>query len=325
MARAVVRTLNNSKNTLINGDFNISQRAASFSNGGGGGALLRAIDRWNFWVGGTMASTITRQTPLQPGGFAMRVQRDVGQTTTTNIQITQHVDLATVRNLAGKKMTLSFYVRKGANFTPSLFKVQISTGTAATEVNLVTGGFTGRVDQELNLIPLVTTTQQRFSLTVTIPTNAQQLAINFYTDTYSGTAGAADWYELEKVMLTEGEGISPFTLAGASPAQELALCQRYYARGFQFLAEGTAYATTNCILSFACPVEMRAIPLVGQVPGTSLASAIDETGVAARTPSSLSGSGSGVRGFGIDFAIAGLSVNRSCRLNADIIQADAEL
>jgi len=244
MARALVRTLNNKKNVLINGDFTFSQRAAGFANSGG--SLVRGIDRWNFWVGNPMASTMTRETPLQLGGFAMRIQRTAGVTGVTNTQITQHVDLGAVRALAGKQVTLSFYIRKGANFSPTFFRAQICTGTAASEVNLVTGGFTGRLDQELNLIPLITTTQQRLSFTVTIPTNAQQLAVNFYTDTPVGTAGANDWYELEKVMLTEGEGVSPFVLSSDTYQQELTICQRYYEFGnsnFCFNAPGVGMST----------------------------------------------------------------------------------
>lgn len=329
MARALVKTLqnNNKKNILINGDFNFAQRGTSFLNGTVGGELVRGLDRWNFWVGGVMNSTLSRQTSLLAGGYAMRVQRNAGQTTNTNIVITQHVDLVTVKALAGKTVTLSFYVRKGANFTAATFKAQVSTGTASTEVNLVTNGFTGRVDQELDLSG-ATTTQQRFSITATIPANALQLAISFFAEGFTGTAGAADWYELEKVMLTEGSDLLPFVLSSDSYGEEFLACQRYY-RSLPHASGLITGASTIAVYEKLYPT-MRGNPAPSVGPGTLLSA---QNGLDTSTQSSPSMTANFVSPEYVIINIgnfAGLTVGRYIAVglpanNTNTIRLDAEI
>jgi hypothetical protein len=248
------------KNIIINGSLLVAQRGTSFANGGSGGVLVRGLDRWNFWIGGTMASTLSRQPAVNGQGYAMRFQRNAGTATSTNVQITQHIDLEQVKALAGKTVTLSFYVRKGANFSSTNFAAQIVTGTAATEVNLITTGFTGAVTAALALNS-ITTTSTRVYLTTTIPANALQMAVNFYADTFTGTAGANDWYEVEQVMLTEGGSLAPFRTAGESIQQELSLCQRYYEIGTFFHSyDGFNNGTTRFGSFCAWKVTKRVTP-----------------------------------------------------------------
>jgi hypothetical protein len=63
-----------------------------------------------------------------------------------------------------------------------------------------------------------------------MPSDATQLAINFYSDT-SGTAGANDWIEFEQVMINTGPTAAEFRMAGGTIGEEIALCQRYYEFG----------------------------------------------------------------------------------------------
>ena len=228
MARALVNKLGQltGRNYLVNGSFLFGQRGTTFASSSG---LIRGLDRWNFWNGGGMAATVSRQAAVNISGYAMRVQRDTSQTSSTNIQMTQHIDLDTVKMVAGKSVTLSFYARRGATFSAPSLRAQIVTGTAGSEVNLITTGFTNSTIQQSAIS--LTTVSTLYTLTVVVPANALQMAINFYTDSYTGTAGATDWYELEQVMLNDGDYAIKFVPAGLTIADEFATCQRYYETG----------------------------------------------------------------------------------------------
>lgn len=221
------------ENNILNGSFVIRQRGASdsFVNSGSGGLLVRSLDRWNFWVGAAMASTVSRiVTPINGIGSAMRVQRNAGVTTTTNIQMTQLLQSHISRKLAGKQVTVSFFARNGANASHTSFFVELITGTSDAEVNPITTGFTGSATLVSDNL-VFTTTSQKYSVTFTVPAGTQQMALNFRTIGYSGTAGANDWYELEQVMVNEGDFAAPFRMLGDDVAAELAFCQRYYQAG----------------------------------------------------------------------------------------------
>lgn len=256
------------KNYLINGAFQFAQRGATLSNAGTGGSLVRGLDRWNFWVGATMASTVTQVTATNPIGFAMRIQRNSTVTTTTNIQMTQHIDLETVKNLAGKTMSLSWYAKAGANHSATSMKAQVYFGTAATEVNLITGGFTGATIAEK--IYSLTTSSVKYTMTFTVPANALQMAVNFFSDAYVGTAGANDYYELEQVMLNEGLPAQVFQTAGANLQAELAMCQRYYwsETTSSIGTVGPGNSTTSALTTCRFPVTMRAVPTLSGSTGT---------------------------------------------------------
>jgi hypothetical protein len=238
------------RNILINGGFHFSQRAgstgsSSYANAGGG--LVRGLDRWNFWVGATMASTMSQQAPQNGAGYAMRIARNSGVTTSTNVQITQHIDLEMAKILAGKYVTISFYLRAGANYTGGAIQVQLAQGTAASEVNLVTTGFTGSTSQSTAITP--TTSSTLYSVTYLVPSGTSQMALNFFTNGYSGTAGAADWYELEQVMMVTGQQSVPFAMAGNTLGGELSLCQRYFEKTYDQASVATGSGGINQLIA----------------------------------------------------------------------------
>ncbi len=218
------------KNAFINGAFDIWQRGTSINASASGTPY--AADRWTIFSGNT--GTVTRQatgdtTNLPNIQYCARVQRTAGGTGTGAFYFGQSIETINSIPFAGKTIAYSFYARAGANFSGYLTgNFLASTGT---DQNYVTGTITGQTTViSTGNIPL-TTTWQRFTFTGTVPTNATQIGQFFYS-TATGTAGAADYYEITGVQLEVGSVATPFSRAGGTIQGELAACQRYYQKSF---------------------------------------------------------------------------------------------
>jgi hypothetical protein len=214
------------KNKIINGDLGVWQRGTSFT---GTGAVQNTADRWQGFNAAT--TTISRQltsdTTNLPGiQYCSRVQRNTSSTSGFFVFFAQSFETVNSIPYAGKVVTLSFYARRGANFSSAsnLLLAEVITGTG-TDQNVLSG-FTGSAASVTGSASL-TTTWQRFSYTGTIPATATQIGINFsYIPT--GTAGAADFYEITGVQLEAGSTATAFQTATGTIQGELAACQRYF-------------------------------------------------------------------------------------------------
>jgi hypothetical protein len=167
------------QNPIINSAFQIWQRGTSFS----GGTIGYTADRWCAGTNGA-TTTISRQvtgdtTNLPFIQYAARVGRNVSSTSTTRIEICNNFETTNALFYAGKTVTLSFYARRGANYSSAsnIFTSQIYTGTG-TDQNLVQAytGATIAVDANHTL----TTTWQRFTVTGTLSASLTELSVYFY-------------------------------------------------------------------------------------------------------------------------------------------------
>ena len=214
------------KNAAINGAFQIWQRGTSIAFGAG----TYTADRWqgyNSSVVGTASRQATNDTTNLPNiQYCARVQRTASSSATTTIQYAQTLESINSIPYAGKTITFSFYARKGANYsaTSSLLNTLVVSGTG-TDQNVLTG-FTGS-SSFINQNATLTTTWQRFSYTATVATSATQLGFLFNFSP-TGTAGAADYFEVTGVQLEMASSATQFSTATNSIGSELALCQRYY-------------------------------------------------------------------------------------------------
>jgi hypothetical protein len=112
----------------------------------------------------------------------------------------------------------------------------------------------------------LTTTATTYSTTCTVPSNCQEFAVTFYYLS-SGTAGAADYFEITNVQLEVG--VSATTFDYRPYTTELQLCQRYYlAVASGTLAYGRGNGTGGTVCSMPTPVTMRTAP---SLPSTSSA------------------------------------------------------
>jgi len=255
-------------NPILNSAMNVWQRGTSISLGASASYTVGFLaDRWQTSTSAGQASTISRQatgdtTNLPFIQYALRYQRNSGQTGTAVSGFYQSMETANSIPFVGKTVTYSFYARAGANFSPtsSALVARLYSGTG-TDQSIFT--YTGSASV-INETKTLTTTWQRFTATGTVGSTATELAMGFEW-TPTGTAGTNDYFEVTGVQLDIGSVALPFRTAGVSYQQELALCQRYYYRNtgtslFSYFSGGAASSTTAASVLFNLPVQMRVKP-----------------------------------------------------------------
>ncbi len=213
------------KNKIINGAFDIWQRGTSFA--AASGAPYTA-DR--FYTSGVTANgTFSRQTASLDGfQYCMRVQRNSGSTSTSVFGISQSLESVNSIPFQNKTLTLSFWARAGADLTQNL-GVRLYTGTGTDEKRVMGGAsYTGETTRISETVTL-TTSWQRLSYVTSsaIGSSDTEISIGFFF-TGSGTAGAANYFEITGVQLEAGSVATAFQTATGTIQGELAACQRYY-------------------------------------------------------------------------------------------------
>ena len=248
-------------NAIINGGFDIWQRGTSFTANTG-----YTADRW--YKSGVAGRTYTRQTTsdttnLPTIQYCLRASRDSGNTATDNIVLSSSLESTDAQKFVGQTVTLSFYARKGANFSPSSSNIiaRLYSGTG-TDQN-VEVSYTGS-SAVINQSAVLTSTWQRFQYTATVGTTATELAV-WFAAVPTGTAGAADYFEITGVQLELGSVATTFKRAkGGTLAGELAACQRYYQRVgdslYGIIRGGTGDSADTDYSSYTNLTTMRSAP-----------------------------------------------------------------
>ena len=258
------------KNAVINGGMDIWQRGTSIT--ASTSATNYSTDRWAIIrPANASAITCTRQATSDTTNLAFiqycaRIQRTAASATTDVPFFATSLESVNSIPFAGKVVVFSFYARRGANYSAAsnVLNFQVVSGTG-TDQN-VYSGFTGAA-AVINTTATLTTTWQRFTATATVSASATQLGAYFYY-TPTGTAGAADFFEVTGVQLELGSTATTFSRAGGTIQGELAACQRYYWRNTpngsnSYLSTmGTGATTSIADMIVAVPVPMRVIPTV---------------------------------------------------------------
>ena len=251
------------KNALYNSAFDIWQRGTSST----GTAYNYTADRWlNFRGAFASGATFSRIASTQAGfQYALRAQRDSGNTGTDVLHLRQGLETTDSLRFQGQTVTVSFYARAGANFSPTS-SILVSTiyqgeGTDQAANNMT--GWTGVTAIAQN--NTLTTSWQRFTQTTTISSAKTQFGIAF-TYTPTGTAGAADNFDITGVQVEIAGTASAFSRQTGSIQGELAACQRYYYRAVSDTAYGSvasyavASSSSGFISMIQAPVTMRVSP-----------------------------------------------------------------
>ena len=276
------------KNPVINGGLDIWQRGTSISIPAISAAFT--ADRWWASTSANQATTVSRQatgdtTNLPNIQYALRFQRNSGQTGTSDLYLFNNFESVNSIPYAGKQVTLSFYARKGANYTAAsnILNVFINTGKGTDQAPF---SYTTPVSVASTNATL-TTTWQRFTATGTIASDVTQLEVAVkYTPV--GTASTNDYYEITGVQIELGATATSFSRAQGTIQGELAACQRYYFRSNAGSAyaplSGTkgAFSTTSAQVPVYFPVQMRVKPT-----SIDYANIILSDGAGAITPSSV--------------------------------------
>jgi hypothetical protein len=262
------------KNKIINGDFDIWQRATVQSTSGYG-----SNDHWGDYQGGSV-KVHSRQTfpvgqtdvPNNPKYFS--------RTTVTSVAgasnfILKNQYIEDVTKSSGKTYTLSFWAKADAskNIAVEFLQYFGTGGSPSTTVSAL--GITTFA---------LTTTWQKFTTTVTFPSVSGKLigtngndayGVNFWFDagsTYNSRTNSlgqqSGVFDLAQVQLEEGSVATPFESRPIS--LETALCQRYYEQIYGVAADGfgiTANVSVGCSAWVQFNTPKRVVPSVS-ISGT---------------------------------------------------------
>ena len=219
------------KNNILNSAFNVAQRGTTFTIAAS--TATYTLDRWQAYRTAT-GMTVTQQNTSDTTNLpfiqkCVRLARDNATTSTVAIQYVQTIESVNSIPYAGKAITLSFYARAGANYSPtsSALLVYLQTGTG-TDQNYI-NGFTGASNIVNGSTATLTTTWQRFTFNATVGATATQLAVALNMNP-TGTAGAADYCEVTGFQLEIAASATAYSPCTATYATELQVCQRYFNR-----------------------------------------------------------------------------------------------
>jgi len=273
------------KNGILNSDFNIWQRGTTGTSTTDG----YQTDRWYNYKSGINITVSQQATALQNLPNCARFQRVSGQTGTASTAFAQMFENAQSVTYANQTITISFWARKGADYSAasSLIGWRLITGTGSSSVNVFTSGYTSQATTGTGSVTL-TTSWQRFSVNVTIPSTTTQMSFYFLTN-FVGTAGTNDYFEITGVQLETGSVATSFQTATGTIQGELAACQRYYQRanyvdGAQITLNQAYTTTISGGGSVAFPVQMRIVPTTA-VSGATHFKAINAAGASFLTSS----------------------------------------
>lgn len=262
-------------NPVLNSAMQVWQRGTTFTIS----SFTYTADRWQAYravAGYTVSRQTTSDTTNLPNiQYALRGQRDNANTSVSEIYLAQSFESVNSIPYAGKTVTLSFYARAGANWSPASgnLRVRLFTGTG-TDQNLLSSGFTGSATPIDNNVPL-TTTWQRFTYSGALASTTTEIGV--YANAIPvGTAGAADYFEMTGVQIDVGSVALPFRTYAATIQGELAACQRYYYRWNADTTDagwgnGFGISSTAAYIQFGLPVQMRVVPSAIEVSGVRIA------------------------------------------------------
>ncbi|MFW9080370.1 carbohydrate-binding protein CenC [Pseudomonas sp. P2757] len=229
------------RNLLINGGFDIWQRGTTNQGPNIGGYVA---DRFRCDWNGNAAVTISRQdfalgqteVTGEPSYFLRWQQTTAGIGATTH-KVSQSIE--SVRTLAGKTATVSFWARSDAA-RPLTVTIAQHFGTGGSEaVVKVVGAFQ------------LTTAWAKYSATFQVPVIAgKMLGVNDCLRlAFDLPLNVLQTVDLARVQLEEGPISTPFEYRPA--AEEFMLCQRYFEKSFaNRLTIRANNGTGTCIVTF---------------------------------------------------------------------------
>ena len=248
------------KNVILNSDFRIWQRGTSFSLITG--QEIYTADRNICFANGTISTTASRQTftagtaPVA-GYEGTFFHRTVVTSQTSGTFVGQYQKIEDVRTYAGQTVTLSFWAKADASRSLSVYISQ----------NFGSGG-SGTVSSATASLS-VTTSWQRFTYTVTLPSIAGKTigTGSSLIPVISFPINTAQTIDIWGEQLESGSTATAFQTATGTIQGELAACQRYYFRtsadasnNYAGYCNGYAESSTTAYGWLNLPVPMRTTP-----------------------------------------------------------------
>lgn len=289
------------KNFLINGGFDHFQRGTSVTRLTSGQWLA---DRWTpalFQSGRHQRITLGYVNSELNSPYALRVSSESVSENAggSRMKAAQTIESINALPLAGKRVTLSFWVRfssatftsvanlaGGGNNSYSNFGAYIGYMTSTTD-----GATTSTFPDSSTNMSIVNgslpTSWTKYTITGVVPTNAKNVQVVFEFGTLGSTATSdVLFYDLAQVQLEIGSVATNFSRAGGNFGAELALCQRYYYRinsdaVYGFFGWGNAYTNSTLQVAVPFPVPMRIIP--SALDTSAMSTFLWETGITSST------------------------------------------
>lgn len=247
---ATTDQLQNFRNKIINGGFDVWQRATS-------GSIIdsyASADRWKMARG-----TLARQQHAVNNGFSQsNYYANFSWSSATSPYIMQMVEDVTL--LAGKTVTISYWAKSSAS-SKIYYLITQRYGTGGSSDSSVVA---------YTPVQQLTTSWVKYSYTLTLPTTAGKTIgtpstsctmFGFYGS--DATAGTGN-FDISDIQIEVGSVATDFERR--PPGVELALCQRYFCTSLNddnkvgWMGRGTG----NYVVLGYCPfpVQMRAQPSV---------------------------------------------------------------
>jgi hypothetical protein len=228
------------RNKIINGDFDIWQRGVSFSNPV---SNTFTADRWAFLRFSGAVSSISRQNfslgqtqvPGEPTHFLRTIISSPG-----DLSIEQRIE--SVRTLAGKTVTYSFWIKASAATTLEyvLFSQIFGTGGSPSSIVYTAGSANTAVSTSWTKITGTVTLPSIVSKTIGTNNNDY---LGFRIDFNQSFTGTVD---IAQVQLEEGSYATPFEQRPIGTV--LALCQRYYEKSYSLETAPRTVTTNGAVL-----------------------------------------------------------------------------
>jgi hypothetical protein len=251
------------RNYFINGGFDVWQRGTDITTSG------YSADRWILdWVNpgytAGISGRLVRSTDAPPG---MLYSASCYSTQATGfLLIQQPIEYLNAADLAGKVVTLSFYIKRVAAISGGFLSIRYDNG------GITQDGFSGSLRDysgadilsDLSTIP---TSWTRYSSTFTVPSGAiNGLRAGIFLRSITGiTTSGQEIVRIAGIKLEIGNTATPFSRAKEDIQGELAACQRYYWRFggenvYQFFGNGLAPTSAGVYYFINNPVTMRVGP-----------------------------------------------------------------
>jgi hypothetical protein len=262
--------LANFRNMIDGGDFTTNpwqrgtSQAADITS-----TLTYAADRWFIVAGASSAIDWSQVADATIAGFnqAFKIQRKAANADLSKVSVGQVFESADCIKTQGQLVTLSFWAKKGANYSGGNLTVALNHSTTAgndTAAHLVAASTNWQaVPTVVNTTQALTTAWVRYTFTGAVPATATQLGILFQF-TPTGTAGSDDSISIQGVQLEIGATATPFEHRDIEV--ELALCQRYYVRFTEangaVFGMGAPSAVNTQFYSVYLPTPLRSNPTV---------------------------------------------------------------
>ena len=272
------------KNRIINGAMQVWQRGTSFTNNANG---TYTVDRFSTTTSG-INLTITQDTLVPSATFKYSLKAvPASNATASECGIRQFIEQQNITDFAGQTVTGSAWVYSSKSTVKFRLGTQNATGGTDVAQNVsVTAATWTRITFSFSSYAAVT------AWTSTPNASGGFLDIGFADSTALTTS---DYLYITGVQLEVGTSATPFErrLYG----QELANCQRYYAKMTASTGTYTAFGsglfttTTKANMYVKYPTSMRASPTISQSTlcadsGTSFAYS-SQAGLHAGTDSAL--------------------------------------